>query len=379
MKVFKRGNVYWFHFQWNGKHIQKSTKVGNAQKAQTIASAYRTKLAMGEVGIEEPKPKPEIPTFSSFKQTFMEWVKSELPSERTREFYETCYDKLCEFKELSKAKLSEIDEALIERYKLSEKDVSKTTVNRYLATLRKALRYAHRPRKLIDEIPEIKLYKRDKDNTVERECQYVYSKAEYQAWLAAAREPLRSASVLAYESGICRGEMLALQRDCVDLWQKPDEKGSWGKLTIRRGLKRLARQRTLPITEDMAAVLFELLKQSRCEHIFTSLHDHRQPLSVNTLADQHRVIMETCTFNPDAGLHALRHTFLTAAGQRTRNLKALQKLAGHSRITTTMRYVHEQDAEAEAIALDVQQARTKKVATFLATPDNQQPIEARKM
>ena len=53
------------------------------------------------------------------------------------------------------------------------------------------------------------MYKHDKDNTVERECEYVKSAADYQAWVAAAREPLRSASILAHDAGICRGELLA--------------------------------------------------------------------------------------------------------------------------------------------------------------------------
>jgi len=50
-------------------------------------------------------------------------------------------------------------------------------------------------------------------------------------------------------------------------------------------------------------------------------------------ADQHRAIMKTCTFHPDPGLHALRHTFLTEAGRHTQ-VRALQKLAGHSKIET---------------------------------------------
>jgi len=106
----------------------------------------------------------------------------------------------------------------------------------------------------------------------------------------------------------------------------------------------MARRREIPITADMAAVLFNLLAQSKCEYVFTSLHDHSVPLSVNTLANQHRSIMRTCRFHPDAGLHALRHTFLTEAGRHTQSVKALQKLAGHSRIETTMRYIHP-DAE----------------------------------
>ena len=99
---------------------------------------------------------------------------------------------------------------MIERFKLSVKEASKTTVNRYLATLRKALLYACRKRKLIDATPIIELYRHDKDNT-EGECEYVYSAADYQAWLGGAREPLRSASILAHDCGICRGEILALQ------------------------------------------------------------------------------------------------------------------------------------------------------------------------
>jgi hypothetical protein len=76
--------------------------------------------------------------------------------------------------------LSDIDEAMIERFKLSMKQTSKTTVNRYLATLRKALRYAWRKLKLIDKTPVVELYRHDKDNTVERECEFVYSAADYQ-------------------------------------------------------------------------------------------------------------------------------------------------------------------------------------------------------
>ena len=55
-----------------------------------------------------------------------------------------------------------------------------------------------------------------------------------------------------------------------------------------------------------------------CDHVFTSLHDHSIPLSMNTLANQHRIIMRKCRFHRDAGLHALRRTFLTEAGRTLR-------------------------------------------------------------
>src|SRR5271166_2368487 len=58
MSIFKRGNKYWYHFMFNGEHIQRSTKQGNPVKARQIEATYRSKLAMGEVGIEERKPAP---------------------------------------------------------------------------------------------------------------------------------------------------------------------------------------------------------------------------------------------------------------------------------------------------------------------------------
>jgi integrase len=182
-------------------------------------------------------------------------------------------------------------------------------------------------------------------------------------------------------AGSVGAELLALQYDCVKLKDSPDEHGFWGTVSIRRALKRKARRRDIPITENMAAVLVSLLAQSKCEYLFTGLHDHAAPLSVNTLADQHRTIMETCSFHPDAGLHALRHTFLTEAGKHIQNVKALQKLAGHSKIETTMRYIHPEEADVLEIAGAVQQARAKKpaVTTVFTTPTQPEFQESRKM
>ena len=91
--------------------------------------------------------------------------------------------------------------------------------------------------------------------------------------------------------------------------------------------------------------------------------------------------METCSFHPDAGLHALRHTFLTEAGRHTQNVKALQKLAGHSEIETTMRYIHPEEADVLEIASAVQQSRSKRsgVTTIFTTLTEQEAQDSRKM
>src|ERR1700745_1829126 len=58
MAIFKRGRVYWYHFLFNGTHIQESTKQGNPRVARQMEAAHRTSLAKGEVGIREKKPMP---------------------------------------------------------------------------------------------------------------------------------------------------------------------------------------------------------------------------------------------------------------------------------------------------------------------------------
>src|SRR5271154_6594287 len=58
MSIFKRGNVYWYHFLFDGRHVQRSTKQGNPRTARQIEAAHRTALAKGEVGITEAKIAP---------------------------------------------------------------------------------------------------------------------------------------------------------------------------------------------------------------------------------------------------------------------------------------------------------------------------------
>src|SRR5258708_17457247 len=127
--------------------------------------------------------------------------------------------------------LDRIDEAVIERFKFwALRKVGRTTVNRYLATLRKGLRYAWRKLKIIDKAPVIEQYQN------ERQVEYVFDEATYHLWLDNAEEPLRSASMLARNSGITRVEMLNLEKDCVIIRKDPDEDGNWGDLLIKRRL-----------------------------------------------------------------------------------------------------------------------------------------------
>ena len=74
MSIFKRGNVYWYHFLFNGQHIQESTKQGNPRVARQIEAAFRTALAKGEVGITERK---KAPGFKAAMRSFLAWSEQQ--------------------------------------------------------------------------------------------------------------------------------------------------------------------------------------------------------------------------------------------------------------------------------------------------------------
>jgi integrase len=61
------------------------------------------------------------------------------------------------------------------------------------------------------------------------------------------------------------------------------------------------------------------------------------------LEEQISQVRKKIETHPDAGLHALRHTFLTEAGEYTDPF-TLQYVAGHDNIKITMRYVHPREA-----------------------------------
>src|ERR1700680_4921776 len=65
--IYKRGDVYWYKFMWQGKLVRESSKQGNDKIARQMESAHRTSLAKGEVGIREKKVTPTLAEFCSLR------------------------------------------------------------------------------------------------------------------------------------------------------------------------------------------------------------------------------------------------------------------------------------------------------------------------
>jgi integrase len=346
MRVYKRtptSRFYTVDFELDGEEIRRSSGLTNFKEAKNWGHALRTRMIQEKAGLI-PKERPKPPTLSEFKNIFNEWVKTDRP--KSFLFYSGIYEILLECPAIKDLPLDEIREPQGEQMKFwALKRVSKTTVNRYIATLRKALRYACNTLHLIDKAPVIKQFPADED--VERQVTYVFTADDYKSWISAAEEPLRSCSVLARHCGICRGEMLALEKDCIAIKPEADEDGVWGILNIKRGLKRQARARKVRIDSEMKGVLETLMRLSQCCYVITDPGSDKRTAKPTKrlppwiLEDQIERVRAKIETHPDAGLHTLRHTFLTEAAEYTDPF-TLQYVAGHKNIKTTMRYVHPQ-------------------------------------
>src|SRR5690349_16883290 len=111
MSIFKRGRIYWYHFVFNGQHIQESSRQGNPRVARSIESAHRVRLAKSAAGIDEPTLAP---AFSDFAEEFMTLVKDE----RRAQTYRRYSVSLVSLKQaFARKRLSEITSEEIDRFK----------------------------------------------------------------------------------------------------------------------------------------------------------------------------------------------------------------------------------------------------------------------
>jgi integrase len=126
-----------------------------------------------------------------------------------------------EFEPLARTRLDRIDEALIEEYVQDRrKRVAPGTVNRQLATLRRALRLAHEWR-VLDRLPRIRLLPGEKNR------EFVLSREQESNYLNAAPQPLRDAALQILDTGLRVGEAVGLRWDDIHLDPAGDGKLSY--------------------------------------------------------------------------------------------------------------------------------------------------------
>lgn len=178
-----------------------------------------------------------------------------------------------------------------------------------------------------------------------------YEFDEYERLVQAARKvsPLVALMVLlAGDAGLRRGEILGLQQDDIDLKRGVVhvQRAIWqGVEDVPKG----GRGRIVPLTTALAEAL-RANRHLRGDRVLYA-NDGSQ-VDENTLQEWMETATRRAGLAATRSLHILRHTFCSHLAMRGAPAKAIQELAGHQSLTTTMRYMHLSPAAREsAIAL----------------------------
>jgi integrase len=335
---------YWYKFMWNGSLVRESTKQGNDKVARSMESAHRTSLAKGEVGIREKKPSPTLAEFiekrfePSIKATF------EKSSPKTwLDWYRPNLRAIKAYKPLANTKLDEITTEKASDFAVhrQEKGLQISSVNSSLRVLRRVLRVAVEWG-ASPSAPKLKLF------PGERHRERVISLNEEARYLTAAPDLLAAIVTILADTGMRPEECFRLRSESVT-WTN----GRHGTVLITHG-KTAAARRVLPMTPRVRAVLearWEKAEQPEEGWVFTA-PTKSEHVEKSTLKKQHKSVFKTLNEEAEKNddkpvrpfvLYDLRHTFLTRLGESGCDVWTLARIAGHSNIKQSSRYVHPSD------------------------------------
>jgi integrase len=328
--LIKRGKTWHCRFMFQGVLYQRSLHTRRRDEAVKLEGAFRTSLIKGEFGIIDGS---QAPTLAEFELRLLPHLKANV-APRTYDFYRHYLNALKKFPAIAVCRLHKIDQSLIERFiqfrlKQDGKGRSVMTVNHSLRTLRRALILA-RDWKLIRDVPKIKLL------PGEHERDYVINDAVLKRmthYIATAYPTSLMHVLLPFlvDTGLRISEACGLQKEHV-------HRGSNPSIKILRGKTKYAK-REIPLTGRAADCIEQALKQSRSDYVWTA-KGGRKPLGRHYPSQQFRLIRDAIGLPSDCVLHSTRHTFCTRLGNAGADAFTIQKLAGHSSIVISQRYVH---------------------------------------
>jgi integrase len=328
MSIYKRGNVYWYKFTFDGEAIRKSTRQKNQNTARQMEASHRSSLAKGEVGIREKKAIPKLADFIS--ERFEPWASVSTSAKTWLDYYRPGVRTILRYKPLANLRLNEITSEKAADFAAWRQSAGLqiSSVNSSLQVLRRIMRLAVEWG-AIEASPKIKML------PGERHREHVVTFDEEDRYFAAALEPLASVAVILVDTGMRPDECYRLQWDAVN-WNS----GRNGTILVTHG-KTSAARRVLPLSARVRQIL-----QNRWdaegrpnEGWVWSAPTRSKHFEKSTLKKQHKKALGLSRVRPFV-LYSLRHTFLTRLGESGCDAWTLARIAGHSSVAMSARYVH---------------------------------------
>jgi integrase len=330
MSIYKRGRVYWYKFMWNGEMVRESTRQANQNAARQMEAAHRVSLAKGEVGIREQKL---VPTLKGFCADRVEpWARSTFEQAAPKTWLWYCFgvNAAKNSESLGHLKLNEIGPELIAEF-ASERQrdgLQISSINSCLRALRRILRLAVEWG-VLESHPKVKFL------SGERRRERVISATEEALYLAAAVPLLHDVSIVLFDTGMRPDECHSLRWENVN-W----DSGRNGAVLVAKGKTKAAR-RVLPLSPRVRMVLENrwTFAGHPAEGWIWPAETKDGHINHDSLKLQHRKALKAAKLRPFE-VYSIRHTFLTRLGESGCDVWTLARIAGHSNISISQRYVH---------------------------------------
>ena len=293
-------------------------------------------VGTGQVGIHDHDNAPNL---LKFGPRFLDYLPAHV-APRTVSFYSDAWKPLIAFTPLAMSQLFRIDQRIIAdftQHRLNQ-GVLHATVNGNLRTLRRALHLAE-DWKLITKAPKIKLLKG------ERMREFIITEELLARFLTRCADGMVRLLPFLLDSGLRISEACNLTWQTVSTEPKAGAERGW--VYVEAGKSSYAK-RYVPLTARAAAILKLQKADSRSQWVWTSC-DGRRKLTRTWAAEQFRTIRDEFKLPWDCVLHSCRHTFCTLLGERGADASAIQKLAGHSSIVISQRYMHPTPQRLESV------------------------------
>lgn len=339
MSVYRRGNVYWYHFEFEGRHIQESSGFSNKTAALRAEAKRKSDLLERKAGVTPRQPPPKL---EAYIEEFLRWSKQQ----HRKHTYELHHRNCGALTRFFRGKwLDQITPGMVEEFKTARlreerrnahdgSTLSPATVNRALTTLKLIFNHAVRTGLSISN-PTLGIRFLDEAGGRMR----VISWEEEREYLKQASQPLRDIAQIILETGMRPEEVFRMEAQNV----------SFERRTIFNPYgKTKAAKRSIPMTQTVFEILRRRVNGNSLKFVFFSPGRPDQP--VGSVRKGHDAAVRRAGIADHFRLYDLRHTYGTRAAEAGVDLATLAALMGHTKIQMTMRYLHPADQHKQEAA-----------------------------
>lgn len=322
MALFRRGEVWWMRFTYEGKQVRRSTEVTDPKLAERIYHKVLGQIAEGKWFERAPG---EDRTVQELLERYLDdySAPNKAPNTHRRDHslsahLTKAFGSLC---------LTQVRPSMLADYKSRRRreGAAPKTINDELKLLGHAYKLAMMEWEWAMENPVQKVSREKVRNLIERWLTPV----EETRLLAASTTWLREIILFALQTGLRQGEILSLQWPQVDLFRR----------TITILEQKNGAKDTLPVNGTALDVLMTRARVNPLQagYVFSNEADNRRDAR-NLLRAFYPALklakIEMFRF------HDLRHTWATRLVQAGVDLYTVQKLGRWKTISMVMRYAH---------------------------------------